>query len=135
MKLSPNWAAKIGAASYVLWGVYHFPAVNAVYRLANETNGTVRGRLLQCAFYMFFLAITGIVIAARLNWRNDRRGYWINGVLVALSDLPFVLFVLVPGLYPVWPGVVGPLLWLVGLAGTTIGQFQARPYLPSRAGD
>ena len=33
----------------------------------------VQGRLLQTAFYLLFFAVTGIVIALALNWRNDRQ--------------------------------------------------------------
>jgi hypothetical protein len=66
---------------YVLWGIYHLPAANSVYKLAEGTSGMVQGRLLQNAFYILFFAISGIVIALAFNWRNDRQGYWMNGPL------------------------------------------------------
>jgi hypothetical protein len=47
-------------------------------------------------------------MAVTLNWRNDKQGYWMNGTLIAFADIPFVLFVLVPGLIPWWPGLAGP---------------------------
>jgi hypothetical protein len=31
------WAARIGAVFYVLWGVFHPVAVNAVYALAEQS--------------------------------------------------------------------------------------------------
>jgi hypothetical protein len=34
-----------------------------------------------------------------------------------------VLFVLVPGLIPWWPGLAGPLLWLAAFVFTTIARF------------
>jgi hypothetical protein len=34
-----------------------------------------------------------------------------------------VLFVLLPGLVPWWPGLAGPLLWAVAFVFTTFGQF------------
>ena len=105
-----KWAARIGAAFYVLWGVFHLVAANAVYALAQQSTGMVRGRLLQDAFYVLFFAAAGIVLAVVLNWRNDKQGYWMNGTLITLADIPFVLFVLVPGLVPWWPGLAGPLL-------------------------
>jgi hypothetical protein len=67
----------------------------------------VRARLLQDASYLLFFAVAGIVMAVILNWRNDKQGYWMNGTLIAFADLPFVLFVLVPGLIPWWPGLAG----------------------------
>jgi hypothetical protein len=44
-----------------------------------------------------------------------------NGTLIAFADIPFVLFVLVPGLISWWPGLAGPLLWLVAFVFTSIG--------------
>jgi hypothetical protein len=46
-----------------------------------------------------------------------------NGTLIAVADIPFVLFVLVPGLIPWWPGLVGPLLWLAAFVFTTLARF------------
>ena len=42
----------------------------------------------------------GILMAVILNWRNDKQGHWMNGTLIAFADIPFVLFVLAPGLIP-----------------------------------
>jgi hypothetical protein len=86
-----------------------------------------RARLLQDAFYLVFFAVAGILMAAILNWRNDKQGYWMNGTLIAFADIPFVLFVLVPGLVPWWPGLAGPLLWLAAFVFTTIARFSPEP--------
>jgi hypothetical protein len=51
-----------------------------------------RGRLLQDAFYLLFLAVAGIVVAVVLNCRNDSRAPGMNGTLIAVADIPFVLF-------------------------------------------
>ena len=122
-----NWAARIGAGFYILWGIFHLAAAKSVYVLAQQSTGMVRGRLLQAALYLVFFAIAGILLAAILNWRNDERGYWMNGTLLACADIPFVLFVLVPGLVPWWPGLVGPLHWLAAFIFTSVGRFSARP--------
>jgi hypothetical protein len=50
------------------------------------------GRLLQDAFYLLFLAVAGMVMAMVLNWRNDSRATGMNGTLIAVADIPFVLF-------------------------------------------
>jgi hypothetical protein len=120
-----KWAAKIGAVFYVLWGVFHLVAANTVYALAERSTGMVRGRLLQNAFYLLIFALAGMLIAVILNWRNDKQGYWMNGTLIAFADVPFVLFMLIPGLVPWWPGLVGPLLWLIAFAFTSVGRFSS----------
>ena len=120
-----KWAARIGAGFYVLWGIFHLVAANSVYALAEQSSGMVQGRLRQDASYLVFFAISGILIAVVLNWRNDKQGYWMNGSLLAVADIPFILFVLVPGLIPWWPGLAGPLLWLAALIFTSVGRFSA----------
>jgi hypothetical protein len=120
-----KWAARIGAVFYVLWGVFHLVAASSVYDLAQQSTGMARGRLLQDAFYVLFFAVAGILTAAILNWRNDKQGYWMNGTLLGIADIPFVLFVLVPGLVPWWPGLAGPLLWLVAFVLTSVARFSA----------
>jgi hypothetical protein len=129
-----KWAARIGAGFYVLWGIFHLVAANSVYALAEQSTGMVRGRLQQDAFYLLFFAIAGVLIAVTLNWRNDKQGYWMNGALLAVADIPFILFVLAPGLIPWWPGLAGPLLWLTAFIFTSAGRFSPlRPrYASSR---
>ena len=62
------------------------------------------------------------MISRSLNWRNNRLGFWCNAVTIGIGDIPFILFVLVPGYAPMWPGILGPVLWIAGLAGTAIAQ-------------
>lgn len=133
--LIARWTARGGALLYIGWGIFHLAAANSVHVLANQSHGMARGRLLQDAFYLLFFAVAGILIAATLNWRNEPRGYWMNGSLLAVADLPFILFVLVPGLLPWWPGLVGPLLWLGAFILTSMGRFFAHvlPEVDGRA--
>jgi hypothetical protein len=121
-----KWAARIGAGCYVLWGIFHLAAASSVYVLAQQSEGMVRGRLKQDVFYLLFFAISAILMAVILNWRNDKQGYWINATLLAFADIPFILFVLVPGLIPWWPGLAGPLLWLAALTFTSVGRFSVQ---------
>jgi hypothetical protein len=114
--------ARIGAVFYVLWGLVHYGAVYGVHQLAQSTPLTIEhGRLEQLAFYLASFATAGIVLAT-LNWRNSRLGFWCNAVAVSIGDIPFILFVLVPGYVPVWPGILGPVLWIMALACTAIAQ-------------
>lgn len=115
--------ARIGAVFYVLWGLLHIYATYFVYQTGLTVSpGMAQGRIFQTAFYVFACAITGIVLAIKMNWRNDRVGYWLNALIVGIGDVPFILFVLVPGYMPLWPGVWGPALWIAAMIFTGLGR-------------
>ena len=114
--------ARAGAIFYVLWGLLHYYAAYGVYRLAESIPSNMeQGRLEQLAFYLASFATAGIVLAM-LNWRNSRLGFWSNAIVISVGDIPFILFVLVPGYLPVWPGIEGPVLWIVALTCTAIAR-------------
>uniref|UniRef100_UPI00227F3A31 hypothetical protein n=1 Tax=Escherichia coli TaxID=562 RepID=UPI00227F3A31 len=54
-----------------------------------------------------------------LNWRNDIRGWWINLAVVSATDIGFIIYILIPGYTPIWPGILGPLFWAVGFIFST----------------
>ena len=70
---------------------------------------------MQTAFYLAVFATAAIIFAITLNWRNDRFGFWVNAVMVGVADIPFILWVLIPGYAPWWPGLLGPILWIAAL--------------------
>ncbi|MCE9524320.1 MAG: hypothetical protein K8S25_18015 [Alphaproteobacteria bacterium] len=113
---------KIGATSYVLWGVLHMLAASEAVRLALAVEaGDIQGRLLQNAWSLAIYALVATVIAVTMNWRNSSAGYWINLVTVSAADLGFIVFILVPGYLPLWPGALGPVLWIAGAIFSTLG--------------
>ena len=115
--------ARLGALFYVLWGLIHYNATYGLFQLASTVPASmVRGRVQQDAFYLAGLATIGIIVGLWLNWRNERLGFWLNAVAISLGDIPFVLFVLLPGYMPFWPGVLGPALWIAGLLFTALGR-------------
>lgn len=115
--------ARLGAICYVLWGLIHYNAVYGVFKLASTIPASMeRGRLQQVAFYLAFFATTAIVVGIVLNWRNDRLGFWLNAIAVSTGDIPFILFVLLPGYVPFGLGVIGPALWIAALLCTAIGR-------------
>jgi hypothetical protein len=114
--------ARVGAGSYLIWSVLHLQAANAVYKLAiSGPVSMIQGRLLQDAWNLLAFSVAAAGTAVVLNWWNSAGGYWINAGVVGVADMGFILFILLPGYMPVWPGVVGPVLWLVGLMFTTLG--------------
>src|SRR6202522_3589746 len=121
-----NITAKLGAALYVCWGLLHVFAAYGLLHLAQNSPATLaQGRLMQTAFYLAAFAATAIVLALTLNWRNDRNSLWVNGVMVGIADIPFILFVLIPGYAPWWPGLLGPILWVAAFFFTGLARMSA----------
>ena len=117
-----NLFAKLGAVTYVLWGLLHIQAARLVYMLGQTLEpGMVQGRIYQGAWNLLFFALFGIVVAILLNWKNSRLGYWLNLVVVSAADIGFIVAILMPGYVPLVPGGIGPLLWLLALAFSTLG--------------
>ena len=117
--------ARIGAVFYILWGLLHLVAAKKVYLLGQTLeSGMVQGRIYQDAFYLLFFALFGIVVALTLNWKNSRLGYWLNFVVVSFADIGFIVAVLMPAYLPLFPGSIGPIVWLIALTLTTIGMLK-----------
>jgi hypothetical protein len=85
----------------------------------------VHGRMVQHAWNLLFASVAAIGIAVTLNWRNTRNGYWINTALVSLVDLGFIFFILIPGLVPMWPGLLGPVTWIIAWVLSTIAHLNS----------
>jgi len=117
-----NIFAKLGAISYVLWGILHIQAARMVYLLGDSLEpGMLQGRIYQDAFNLLFFALFAIAVAVAYNWKNSRLGYWLNLVVVSAADLGFIIYVLLPGYAPMVPGGLGPLFWILAVIFSTLG--------------
>jgi hypothetical protein len=115
-----------GAICYALWGCLHLSAAYAVYHAgAALESGMVQGRVFQDAWNLLFFGLTAIAVALTLNIRNNVWGYWINFGVLAVADTGLIFFILLPGHMPLWPGLAGPVLWILGLILTTLAYFRA----------
>lgn len=120
-------AYKIGAVLYVLWGLLHIMAAYRIYDLGSGVaDAALAARIAQAGWNLGIIAIFAIVIAIRLNWRNDRLGYWLNLSVVSAADIGFIVLLLVPGHFPLVQGMLGPALWLLAALFSTIGLRQAK---------
>lgn len=110
-----------GAVLYILWGLLHLFAAFQVYKLgSSQEPGMVQGRLYQNAWNLACFAITVIVIAVVYNWKNSLLGYWLNLLLAGITDIGFILFILVPGYLPLKSGIPGPALWILATIFSTV---------------
>ena len=116
-----NTISKIGSVFYIIWACLHLLAAYSVYALGRSLDSSmVQGRVFQDAWNLLFFSIIAISVAATLNWRNSIWGYWINFATVGVADTGFIFFVLVPGYAPVWPGILGPVFWVLATIFSTI---------------
>jgi len=114
--------AKIGSASYIIWGLLHLKAAYDEFVLGTSLNpGLVQGKINQGAWDLLFFAVFGIVVAVKYNWKNDSLGYWLNLIVISAADIGFVIFVLLPGHVAFFPGILGPVFWITGAIFSTLG--------------
>jgi len=117
-----NIYSKLGSSFYVLWGALHIVVAGKVYTMAQGMDaGIVQGRIFQDAWSLLFFAAFAIIIGLFFNWKNDRLGYWLNLIVVSVTDIGYIFFILVPGYVPIIPGVIGPVLWILAVVFSTIG--------------
>ena len=121
--LSIPIASRIGALLYLLWGAMHIGAAWQVTQLALEQDaGIVQGRLFQNAWHLLIIAGFAIVISLWQFRTNANTAHWLNGVVVTLTDVGFIILVLLPGFVPWIPGVFGPIVWLLALLFSALGK-------------
>lgn len=115
---------QIGAVLYILWGVLHLAAAGQGFRLASGADaGEIKGRLYQNAWHLLTISLAVIGVAVALNWTNSETGYWINLALASAADVGFILFILMPGHIRLFPGVIGPVLWVLAAGVSTYALF------------
>jgi len=113
--------AKIGAVFYIIWGLLHIVAAVQGFQLgASLEPGLVQGKINQGAWDLLFIALAGISIAVTFNWKNSRLGYWLNLLIVSIADIGFVIFVLLPGHVSLFPGILGPVFWILAAIFSTL---------------
>ncbi|MDX8381272.1 MAG: hypothetical protein R8M14_04095 [Ghiorsea sp.] len=112
---------RIGAVLYFIWGALHVNAAIATYELgATLEPGLVQGRVYQDAWNLLFVAIAVVIIAILLNWKNSRLGFWLNLGLASITDMGFIIHVLLPEYVPLVPSGAGPVLWILAIIFTAI---------------
>jgi hypothetical protein len=113
---------RIGAIIYILWGILHLLGAANGFRLAGEVDpGLIQGKLFQHAWNTGLFGAFGIVVAVLLNWKNSRTGYWLNLLVLGVTDLGYVVFVVLPGYISPIEGWSGPILWALAAVFSTLG--------------
>ncbi|MCV3270066.1 hypothetical protein [Roseobacter sinensis] len=124
--VSTSLLAKIGAVAYVLWGLWHIRVVIRMFQAAAAMEDpALQARIFQGAFHILFFAVFAIVVAWWIA-RNNRISYWAQLLTIGWTEVGLFLFFMLPGLFPWWPsGWIGPTLWIVAVATTTVARVRA----------
>src|SRR5438067_4685652 len=119
--------SQIGALFYVAWAILHLYAAFQVYKLGSrQMAGMLRGRVYQSAWNLAYFAVSVAVVAVVFNWFNSPVGFWLNLIMTSVTDIGFLIFVIAPGYLPLWPGLLGPALWVAAVVFSTAGWLAGR---------
>lgn len=129
--------AKVGAILFGLWGLLHIVGAGAIllalrgdaaaghafYQHADGDYTAAAGAILGYnSFAILWLGVLVVFVATRLNWRNDRAGFYANVALTGLSDLGLIMFLLIPGYVSAGGAAPGIALFLLATLFAMIGR-------------
>jgi hypothetical protein len=124
-----------GSICYALWDCLHLQPAYAVYHVGTALEPRMaQGRVFKDSWNLLFFGVTAIIVALTLNIRNNTWGYWINLGVLALADTGLIFFVLLPGYLSLWPGLVGPVLWVLGWIFPTLAYYKMASPTAAKSG-
>lgn len=134
--------ARIGAVFYGLWGLLHVVGGSAIlaatlgggpaagFAFYEQSGGDftpLAGAILAMnSFTIAWVGALVLVVAATMNWRNDRKGFLLNLVLAGLMDVALVVFLLAPGFVTLGDAMLGIGLLLIAATFSCLGLLQQR---------
>ena len=118
--------ARIGAVLYVVWGLLHLGSGLLGIWLTGQPGTPDRaGGMAAMPTQASGLSEAGLGLIRQHS--HDIATGGAVAMAIALLDLGMIVFVLLPGHVPLLDGLIGPVLWLGGLALTTLAR-PARPH-------
>ena len=129
---------RIGAVFYILWGIVH--VIGGFMIITTSMSGkpidtlsifgqnvglpgaTVNGLAGFHGWNITMMGFAAIAVAAILNWKNSRLGFWLNLSIVMVADMGLLLFLLLPGHMSWQEGSIGISLFAFALVFTTLGK-------------
>ncbi|MBM7774808.1 hypothetical protein JOD54_005012 [Actinokineospora baliensis] len=118
-----RWA--VGAASlYVVWGLLH-AGLGISMVVGDLADGAPSGEVAAESLMFFICAAVfgaqAIFVALVLNRVNSRVGVWLNGAVLGVVDVAFLVVLAIPGHVDPIGGASGPVVWLLATACAVIG--------------
>lgn len=148
MKLNSVRLIKIGAVAYVLWGVLHlFVGLAAVFKYFTggpiamlqlygsgldpnsiaDPGRFVANLIAHHSVNLLLFGALGIVIAVTLIWKQQLLGFWLNLIILGITDIAFVFALLLPGYIHPRDGIMGPVLYVIAALFTALGFYAPLP--------
>lgn len=143
-----KYSPKLGAVAYLLWGAFHvFLGLGSLYilgvrgslaffavladalppeQLPHQAEPVVSGVIGFYAWTIASVGVSSMMVAVRLNWRNDRFGYWLNMVIAATLTAALFGAHVIPGHMKPGSATIGPSLFALSLVFSTVGILAAR---------
>ncbi|SLN71195.1 hypothetical protein ROJ8625_03706 [Roseivivax jejudonensis] len=113
--MSAKNLARAAAILFGLWGVLHVAAAWQVANLAGTLEaGAIRGRVSQVAFFLLEFALLSMACVPSI-WRISPGGYLVAAAATTAADIPFVLFLVIPGHVGLPTSVIGPSIWIAAV--------------------
>ncbi|RKT54801.1 hypothetical protein [Saccharothrix australiensis] len=111
-----RWAVA-AAACYVVWGLLHL-GLGLSTVVGDLAGGFPEGELAAESLMFFVCAAVfgaqAVFVALALNRVNSRVGFWLNGVVLGVVDVAFLVVLVLPGHVDPIGGASGPVVWLLG---------------------
>ncbi|MGA7159702.1 MAG: hypothetical protein WBZ48_01790 [Bacteroidota bacterium] len=92
-----------------------------------QISGMIKGRVYQHAWNLACIALVVPAIAVVYSWNNSLFGYWLNLAITSVTDIGFILFIVVPRHLSLKLSLPGPLLWMLAVIFSTIGIHSYHP--------
>ena len=137
-----NTFSRAAAVLFVVWGLVHL-IVGATPIVALYTSGPtamfahaeltiqptdmdatmdhVANLIAEYYFDIFALGVLAIIVAVALVRPNRPLGFWICFVVLGIADAAFLFLEIVPGYQPLLPPLLGPIVYLAGVALAALG--------------
>jgi hypothetical protein len=128
---------KIGAVTYGIWGLIHVAGGAILLADAVSDNPTKAlvsigsafpeseipavthpasaGVLAFHSFNLLWMGLVVAIVAITMNWKNSKSGFWFNTAIIGFADIGLIIFMLAPGIVKFEEGIIGPLLWPIGM--------------------
>ncbi|GLW89958.1 hypothetical protein Aglo03_07740 [Actinokineospora globicatena] len=101
------------AGLYVVWGLLHMGLGISMVLGNGAPEGEVAAESLMFFICAAVLGAQAIFVALTMNRVNSTLGFWLNGAVLGVVDVAFLVVLVFPGYVDPVGGTSGPVIWLL----------------------